>query len=203
MEYKELTNYKKIEQIQELRFCKGDHHYAVVYLKALLSDDTQMINEYEQFGTDTRHIIMNKHSYDRGLLFGFTGIKFNKYGWLDNEDFLEIETFEFPHRKNWAVFNDITIGKGNNGKWTYGINYSTGGYGGGYGICVWGEIFDTRKECLIAALRKIMDKHHKSRIQHKNDTLNFNAEYSKTVMKKVNELYDTITGRKSIQLSLF
>jgi hypothetical protein len=173
------------------------------YLKALWLNDRKTIEEYESFGNDMRHILMNKREYDKGLLFGFTEKKFNEYGWLSNAEFTEKERIDFFHKKGWASFNYVIIGKGLNGKWTYGASYSTGSSGGGYGINVYGKRFDSRKACLAAALQEIMDCHRENGIRLKNDTTNFNSQYSKIIVKQVKDLYDTVTGRKGIQLSLF
>jgi hypothetical protein len=144
---------------------------------------------------------MNKREYDNGLLFGFTEKKFNEYGWLSNAEFTEQERIEFFHKQGWAAFNHITIGKGLNEKWTYGVSYSTGGAGGGYGIGVWGKIFDSRKECLAVALQDIMDCHRKNKVSE--TTSNCRTQYSTIIYNQVKDLYDTVMGRKIIQLSLF
>jgi hypothetical protein len=203
MEYRDLSKYEKLAQVEELNFCHAERHSAAVYLKALWLNDTQRLNEYESLGDTPRQFLMNKREYDKGLLFGFTEKKFNEYGWLSNAKFTEQERIEFFHKKGWVAHNYLILGKGLNGKWTYGASYSTGGAGGGYGISVWGKIFDSRKACLAAALQEIMDGHRKNGISLKNDTSNFNPQYSRIIVKQVKDLYDTITGRKVIQLSLF
>jgi hypothetical protein len=129
------------------------------------------------------------------LLFGFTKKEFNKYGWLEKPDFLERERIEFPHRDGWAVGNYITLGKGLNGKWTYGVSYSYSTGGAGYGLGVWGKMFDNRKECLKAALNELMTGLNKD--SSKTD------KYTVNVLKQAKNLFDEITGRKAIQLSFF
>jgi hypothetical protein len=203
MEYRNLSKYEKLAQVRELHLCRAERHEAAVYLNALRLDNREIIEQYESFGDKPYQFLKNKRSYDRGLLFGFTDRKINRCGWLENEDFSDREHFEFPHRKNWAITNYTTIGRGHNGKWTYGASYATGGAGGGYGISVWGKVFDTRKECLSAALREIMDRHKAEEARHKNDHTSFNSEWSRNVVRQVKDLYDTLTGRKAIQLSLF
>ena len=116
----------------------------------------------------------------------------NTVGWKD--DFLEREEIQFPHRDGWAVSNHITLGKGLNGKWTYGMSYSYNTGGAGYGLGVWGKIFDNRKDCLTAALNEMMKGLGKdsSRTDH----------YAINVLKQVKTLFDEITGRKPVQLEL-
>ena len=193
-EYKSLPAYEKLKQIQELNFCRAERHSVAVYLNALRRNDRAIIDGYERFGDTARQLLMNKREYERHLLFGFTGIAFNGYGWLENPKFLEREEIQFPHRDGWAVFNHITLGKGLNGKWTYGMrySYSTGGYG--YGLNVWGKIFDNRKDCLSAALCEMITGLDKE--SAKTD------KYAIIVLKQLKSLSDEITGRKAIQLSL-
>jgi hypothetical protein len=194
MEYKSLSAYEKLKQIQEINFCQVERPNVAVYLNALRRNDRQVINEYERFGDSPRQLLMNKREYERHLLFGFTEIAFNKYGWLANPNFLEREEIEFPHRDGWAVSNHITLGKGLNGKWTYGMSYSHSTGGHGYGLNVWGKLFDNRKDCLKAALDEMMAGLDKDCC--KSD------KYTVVVLKQLKSLFDEITGRKAVQLSL-
>lgn len=193
--YKLLNKYQKLELIQQVYYCKVERQETAKYLKALWLNDTDIINYYESFGESPRQIIMNKRNYDRLLLFGFTKKEFNQYGWLEKSEFLDQEHFEFPHQDEWAVSNHITIGRGINNKWSYGLSYSYSTGGGGYGLCVWGKIFDSRKECLIAALGEIVER-------LKRDAL-CTDRYVIKVLQQVKNLFDELTGRKVVQLSLF
>lgn len=195
MEYKDLSAYEKLKQMQEVNFCRAERHNAAVYLNALRRNDRAIIEEYESFGDTPRQLLMNKRVYERHLLFGFTKKEFNEYGWLERPDFLEREEIKFPHRDGWAVSNYITLGKGQNGKWTYGMSYSYSTGGAGYGLGVWGKIFDNRKECLTAALNELRAGLEKD--SSKTD------KYTLSVLKQAKNLFDEITGRKAIQLSFF
>jgi len=195
MEYKALSVYEKLKHIQEVNFCLSERHCVAVYLNALRKNNRAVIEEYESFGDTPRQIIMNKRDYDRNLLFGFTKKEFNQYGWLENPNFQEREHIEFPHKDGWAVSNYITLGKGVNGKWSYGMSYSYSTGGAGYGLGVWGKLFDSRKECLKSALNELMTGLAKSSGE--------NDKYAKIVLKQAKNLFDELTGRKAIQLSLF
>ncbi len=194
MKYKELSAYEKLQQIQEINFCRAERHNVAVYLNALRRDNRAIIEEYESFGDTPRQLLMNKREYEKHLLFGFTKKEFNEYGWLERPDFLEREEIQFPHRDGWAVSNHITLGKGLNGKWTYGMSYSYSTGGAGYGLGVWGKIFDNRKDCLTAALNEMMKG--LDRDSSKTD------KYAISVLKQVKSLFDEITGRKAVQLTL-
>jgi hypothetical protein len=204
MEYRDLQLGKKIEQVRQYRPYREERRYMATYLLALRRDDQQLINEYESFGDCPRQIIMNHREYDRGMLFGFTKKHFSSYGWLQNSTFTEREEIKFIHKQGWAATNHLTIGLGNNGKWTFGVSYSTGGWGFGSGLSVWGKIFDSRKDCMKAALTEILEGHREAAEKLKNDTCgNFNAQYSKEVVRQVKNLLDELTGRKTVQLELF
>ncbi|NCD10158.1 MAG: hypothetical protein EOL98_12195 [Negativicutes bacterium] len=194
MEYKELSIYEKLEQIQDVNYCRAERHEVAVYLNALRRNDRAIIEEYESFGDSPRQLIMNKRDYDKHLLFGFTKKEFNQYGWLERPDFLEREEIKFPHRDGWAVSNYITLGKGLNGKWTYGVSYSHSTGGSGYGLGVWGKIFDNRKDCLKSALNDMLTGLEKD--SSKTD------RYALNVLKQAKALFDEITGRKPVQLEL-
>jgi hypothetical protein len=194
MEYKELSAYEKLKEIQEVNFCRAECHNVAVYLNALRWNNREIIEEYESFGETPRQLLMNRREYERHLLFGFTKKEFNEYGWLEKPDFFEWEKIEFPHRDGWAASNYITLGKGLNGKWTYGMSYSYSTGGVCYGLGVWGKIFDNRKDCLKAALSEIMKGLDKG--SNKTD------KYAINVLKQAKSLLDEITGRKAVQLSL-
>lgn len=201
MDYKYLSASEKIEQLLAYRACKEERQYVALYLSALRDNDLQTVEDFESFGNSTRHIIMNRRAYDRGQLFGFTQKTMNEYGWLDNARFRNVERIEFIDRKGWAVTNHITIGEGANGKWSYGVSFSTGGSGGGYGLSVWRKVYDNRKECLKAALQELLNLHAEQRERLKDDPTNFNPTLSNIVVKQIQAMLQETTVAK--QLTLF
>ena len=204
MEYRNLQVTEKIEQVRQYWPSRDERWYMATYLKALRQNNRQLIDEYESFGDSPRQIIMNCRAYDRGQLFGFTEKHFSPYGWFLNSIFTEREEIRFIHKPGWASTNHLTIGRGENGKWTHGVSFSTGSWGHCYGLSVWGKVFDSRKECLKAALQEILDGHRDAAERLKDDTCgNFNPQYSKEVTRQVKNLLDELTGRKAIQLELF
>ena len=204
MEYRNLQLNEKIGQVRQYRPYRDERQYMASYLVALRQDNRQLIDEYESFGDSPRQIIMNRRAYDRGQLFGFTGKHFSPYGWLQNSPFTEREEIRFIHKPGWTATNHLTIGQGKNGKWTYGVSYSTGAWAHCYGISVWGKTFDSRKECLKSALKEILEGHREAAEKRKDDTCgNCNAQYSKEVTRQVKNLLDELTGRKAVQLELF
>jgi hypothetical protein len=200
MDYRNLSIAEKIEQVQEYRPCGAEKKHQAAYLNALQTSDITQIAEYEAFGDNPRKIIMNLNSHQQAQAFGFTGMEFNEYGWLANAHFTNVEHIEFFHKKGWAAFNYITIGQGANGKWSYGASYSTGGAGGGYGLGIWGKIFNNRKECLTAALRELLNRHAQQWERLKNDPANFNPTLSNIVVKQVQSMLQETTVAKQLTL---
>lgn len=204
MKYNQLSNAEKAVHVREMNFCRSERHDAAVYLNALRTGNRAIIEEYESFGDRPYQFFFNKRTYNAGLRFGFTESRYNEYGWLSNANFTEQEHIEFFPKGSSVAFNYLTIGKGSNGKWSYGASFSTGAAGSGYGLGVWGKVFDTRKECLKTALQEIMDGHSRYEKELKNDTCgNFNAKLSREIVRQVKDLFDELTGRKAVQLSLF
>jgi hypothetical protein len=64
-----------------------------------------------------------------------------------------------------------------------------------YGLGVWGSIFENRRDSLKAALNELMTGLAKSSGE--------NDKYAIIVLKQAKNLFDEITGRKPLQLSLF
>jgi hypothetical protein len=200
MDYKKLSVSEKIEQVRQYRPYKEERRYMAIYLIALRRNDRKTIDKYERFGDNPRHIIMNRRAYDRGQLFGFTAKTLNEHGWLENAKFTNVEQIEFIDRKGWAAFNYVTIGQGANGKWSYGASYSTGGSGGGYGLGIWGKVYNNRKECLTAALRELLSRHAQQRERLKNDPTNFNPTLSNTVVRQVETMLQEMTAARQLTL---
>lgn len=204
IDYKNLSKTEKIEVIQQMNFCRMERHDAAVYLKALWRNDKLVTDEYECFGDRPYQFFLNKRTYDKGMLFGFTDIAFDDYGWLTKQAFSERIEIKFVTQDRSVASNYISVGQGKNGKWTYAVSYSTGAAGSGYGLGVWGKVMDSKKQSLIAALQELLNGHRKSAEQMKNDTCgNFNAKFSREIVRQAKDMFDELTGRKAVQLSLF
>ncbi|MFV0366282.1 MAG: hypothetical protein ACK5JS_07245 [Mangrovibacterium sp.] len=193
--YKGLSAYEKLQEIQSINICRVERHSVAVYLNALRKNDTSTIEEYESFGETPQRFLDNKRRYDRQAVFGFTSKSFNEYGWLEQPQFLDCEEIEFPHRDGWAVHNHIRIGRGLNGKWSYGVSYAYSSGGAGYGLNVWGNIFDSKKECLISALNEMIEGLVKN--SSKND------KYANVVLKQARAKLTEVRNGKVVQMALF
>jgi len=116
------------------------------------SDQLQLLNS---FGDCFRAITMNLHAYRKGLEFGFTEIEFDQHGWFKRPAFLEIEELKFGDTSRYGNHSVIHLGRGINSVWTYGLNYSFGCAGGGYGLSVYGKQFNSRETALNFALNDL------------------------------------------------
>ena len=98
---------------------------------------------------------MNLHAYRQGLEFGFTEIAFDVNGWFKRSAFRETEDLKFGDTSRYGNHSIIHLGRGIHNVWTYGINYSFGCAGGGYGLSVYGKQFNSREAALNFALNDL------------------------------------------------
>ena len=175
------------------------------YWNAVRANDDDRLSWFASFGKDARHRIMNLHQYRRGLLFGFTEISLDEYGWLERSEWPVIETIEFKTNskqdKNFTG-NYITLAAGPNMRWTYSVHYQHGGgSGGGYACHVhWHDPYKSRQAALLAALDEIKDS-MESGIKH-YEKWKDQSNYDPAYMRKVLDLIKKTYPKKEKQLSL-
>lgn len=121
-------------------------------LGAIQANDQQLLDWFRSFGDSFRTITMNVYAYRKGLEFGFTEIRFDKYGWFIRPQFLDQEELTFGDTSRYGNHSLIYLGRGENHVWTFGMNYSYGVAGGCYGLSVYGKQFKSREEALNHAL---------------------------------------------------
>ncbi len=122
---------------------------------AIDENDLAQLQWLNSFGDSFRGITMNLHAYRKGLEFGFTEIAFDQYGWFKRPQFLDPEDLSFGDTSRYGNHSVIHLGRGINGIWTYGLNYSFGCAGGGYGLSVYGKQFKSRESALTFALNDL------------------------------------------------
>ena len=122
---------------------------------AIDKDDLEQLQWLNSFGDCFRSITMNLNAYRKGLEFGFTEIAFDQYGWFKRPQFFDQEDLTFGDTSRYGNHSIIHLGRGINGIWTYGINYSFGCAGGGYGLSVYGKQFNSREAALNFALNDL------------------------------------------------
>lgn len=204
-DYKKLSKFEKLEEIQNLNFAICERHSVAIYLKALWINDIEIINEYESFGDRPYQFLMNKRSYDRQLLFGYTDKVFDKYGWFVIPKFNNCEELSFTTKNEKFGSNRVSIGEGLNGKWSFSISYSTGSAGGSSRCDIWGEIVENKETAIIKGLTQLITTHNRQReMLYKKDSCgNYNEVYSRKIVEMVKNKLDEVNGIKGIQLELF
>ena len=140
-----------------------DENHLVHYERSIIAElitaidkgDADSLSWFSQFGDSIRTITMNLHAYRKGLEFGFTAIAFDQYGWFKRPLFLETENLTFGDTGRYGNHSIIYLGRGANHTWTYGMSYSYGVAGGGYGLSVYGKPFKCRQQALSFALNEL------------------------------------------------
>ncbi|WP_231424693.1 hypothetical protein [Pedobacter sp. Leaf250] len=167
-------------------------------LQAIQKKDMKQLAWFAQFGDRLRSIIFNVYAYRKGLQFGFTNITLDEYGWLVRPSFMDQEELHFGLTENdrYGSKSSITLGRGPNQMWTYGMSVSFGTAGSSSGICVYDPIFRSREEALTHAVGKL-----KNMISEKvgnSDTTNYNQKIILAILKSIASMEIS-----KAQLSLF
>jgi hypothetical protein len=192
-DFKTLSNAEKLAEIGKCNFWRGEIGLLEEYMLALADDNSEVIAEYESFGDRPRQIIENKARYIQAAsVYGFTEKHFNGHGWIDGFTFTDCETIVFEVKAHVIGRNSITTGRSPNGKWTYGLDLAASKAGSGSGLSVFGDPYNSRQECLINALERLVAWHEKE-----------NDQRTTPVLKEAKNMLDELTGRKPVQLSLF
>lgn len=179
----------------------AERDFLKIFNEALTNENETQLKDFFRFWDDREErlsidkLARNYVAYQRGLKFGFTNISFDSYGWLKNEDWAKIEEIEFK-AKNSYLTNKITLGKGQNGMWGYGLHYGSAFSGGAFGLCVHYNIFDSYDQVLEIALKDILNRINK-------ENPNPNAEL-KEIIKQIQYRLTAITKiDENNQLSIF
>lgn len=161
-----------------------DERAIIEAVKLALNENSPLKDLYLSFGPTARHRIMNLNHYYHNLNYGFTHKDLDSYNWLRRAEF-ETEVIEFEttiDRSNPY----IELGKGPNGKWSFGWSYSTGGNGSGSGVSVFREPVNSRKEMFDFAINHA-EKGFTDCLG-KNDATNFNEKLIHQVLKSIEKI---------------
>lgn len=205
--YKSLSKYEKLAFIQnEGGFHgKSERHEYAKYLQAIRKNDLAYIEKIEKYGETPHKMMCNKRLLERGLLFGFTDFKFDDSGWAVEPELLEYQEIEFKTQGEKISSNSIDIGRGLNGKWTFGVSYCTGASGGCVSASIWSEIVEPKEEAILKGLNKLIETHnHQREMLYQKDTCgNYNEKYSRSIVSIVKYMIEEIQGIKPVQYELF
>ena len=92
---------EKLQEIVEYSPCRVERSAVLRYLLAVRCNDTEQIAYFGSFGKSVRHIILNVRTYERGLIFGYVGKRFNEHGWINGMlpiiEEIKLDTFNTIH----------------------------------------------------------------------------------------------------------
>ena len=157
-------------------------------LKTIQQNDLKQLKWFHQFGDGLRTIIFNVYAYRCGLKFGFTEIDFDEYGWLKKPLFLDQEELRFglTERDRYGSYSTVTLGKGPNNKWTYGMSIAHGTSGSLSGICVYTPSFSSREDALHHAIQKLKNA-MVSKVGDKDST-NYNQKIILATLRSIEKI---------------
>ncbi|KLT64745.1 hypothetical protein [Pedobacter sp. BMA] len=120
------------------------------------------------------------------------------YGWLRKPAFLDVQEIylELAPKERYGTYSTITLGRGLNGIWTFGLFASFGTAGSSSGICVYGNAFPSKDQAQKYAadrLKQMMQSNIGS-----SDTKNYNQKVILATLKDLEKLEVS-----TIQLALF
>jgi hypothetical protein len=150
-----LSTSEMREHIQDLIELNEDREITEEYIQAFRTMDIDKLNYFLSMGPSVRHQVMNIQEYRHGQIFGFNEVKFGDYGWLAKVTWNDVEKIEIATDRHFAHMNYITLGKGNNSLWTYGVSFSYGNGGSMHGLSVYGEICSSKEEAKTRALKEL------------------------------------------------
>lgn len=169
--------------------------------KAMKDQDVEALKFYTQFGSTTRQILMNSHTYLKRKKYGFRGKKLGEYGWIIREPWkIEEEVVVYDFNK-YHLKNVVSLAMGPNGKWTHGmmVNSALGcGHTGGPNEFL--DPCDAREEALKQGLRRMKEwlQEQSRRNDQHEDGVNFNKSIVNNTLKNIEKVVLSLN-----QLSLF
>jgi hypothetical protein len=182
--------------IQDLLELNEDHKIMEEYMQAFRTMDTAKLNYFLSMGKRVRHQVLNINEYRHGQIFGFDEVKFGDYGWLAKPTWNDVEKIEISTDRHFAHMNYITLGRGNNTYWTYGVSFSYGNGGSSHGLSVYGDVCKSKEEAKTLALNELSDQCQ--RLITSEHTTKKDRTYAE-------QLFQIISSMKcqELQLSLF
>lgn len=190
----QLTREEKIQEILAFNPCRTERNALLRYLLAVRRNDTEQIAYFESFGSRLHQIILNVRIYERGLIFGYVGKRFDEHGWLSG-------MLPIVERISLDSFNTIIIGQSIDGTYAVTVDWCTGTAGGGSHPSVWDEPIRDYKEAVRQGIRRLELQYEYAERNSVSDKGNYNPQNIRLLKSKLMDL-----KRKYIepqQLSLF
>lgn len=190
----QMTREEKLQEIVEYSPCRVERSTVLRYLLALRRNDTEQIAYFESFGKSVRHIILNVRTYERGLIFGYVGKRFNEHGRING-------MLPIVEEIKLDTSNTIHIGQSVDGTYAVSIDWCTGTAGGGSHPSVWDEPVRDYKEAVRQGIRLLERQYNKAECWSVSNRSNYNPKVIRSLKEKLLELKRKYTQPR--QLSLF
>lgn len=183
-----------LREARNNHWTKGEIIVLDAYIEALEKNDASVLEKFEAFGPTIRNRLMNMNSYLHALNFGFTHTTLDKNNWLDRHEF-ENEIIPFITKIDNGR-NNIELGKGPNGKYTWSYHFNFGYAGSSSPLSVFCEPVSTRGKALELAVA-YAKKEYSKYIGVKDDSGNYNQ-------KLIHQVLDAIALKfNNVQLTIF
>ena len=192
----QMTQEEKLQTISEYTPCRIEREIVLRYLLAVRRNDIQQIEYFEKFGKNIRQIILNVHTYERALLFGYTSKDLNEHGWL-------IGMLPIVEKIELDNSNCIHIGKSQNGTYAIAVDWCTGRAGGGSHPSVFDEPIKDYKEAVRQGICQLEQQYIKAERYSVTDRGNYNPKVISKLKNKLMELKRRYTQPQQLTLALF
>ena len=176
----QMTQEEKLQTISEYTPCRIE----------------RQIEYFEKFGKNIRQIILNVHTYERALLFGYTSKDLNEHGWL-------IGMLPIVEKIELDNSNCIHIGKSQNGTYAIAVDWCTGSAGGGSHPSVFDEPIKDYKEAVRQGICQLEQQYIKAERYSVTDRGNYNPKVISKLKNKLMELKRRYTQTQQLTLALF
>lgn len=192
----QMTQEEKLQSISEYTPCRTEREIVLRYQSAVNRNDIQQIEYFEKFGKNIRQILLNVHTYERALLFGYTSKDLNEHGWL-------IGILPIVEKIELYNSNCIHIGKSQNGTYAVAVDWCTGSAGGGSHPSVFDEPVKDYKEAVRQGICQLEEQYNKAERYSVTDKSNYNPKVISKLKNKLLELKCRYTQPQQLTLALF
>lgn len=192
----QMTQEEKLQTISEYTPCRTEREIMLRYQSVVHRNDIQQIEYFEKFGKNIRQIILNVHTYERALLFGYTSKDLNEHGWL-------IGMLPIVEKIELDNSNCIHIGKSQNGTYAVAVDWCTGSAGGGSHPSVFDEPIKDYKEAVRHGICQLEQQYSKAERYSVTDRSNYNPKVISKLKNKLLELKCRYTQPQQLTLALF
>ena len=189
-----MTREEKLQAIAGYSPYRNERETLLRYLLAVRRNDEGQLAYFESFGTNVGQIILNVRTYERGLIFGYMGKRFNEYGWINS-------MLPIVEEIRLDTSNVIHIGQSIDGTYAVAVDWCTGTAGGGSHPSVWDEPVKDYNEAIRQGIRLLEQRYTVAERYSLTDKGNYNPKIIRRLRGRLMEIKSRYTQPR--QLSLF